>query len=240
MFGKLVSIDVIFFTSSAVIIVWLLIIFVMTGPFMSWSRNRDDSTSIDTSSNGEMILARLSRAMNELTALKAQNEELRTLLQNYLPIDLQPSEHKLSIASTDKDLKSTPSQEYETTRRRIEFNVDEMWRFLMANTNSSTMKFVSQVRHNLLYDLGICLGFHFLITINFHICRYDRQTRHKLAKLRNQTIDGFSSKQIRRASKPKQRILWFEQEVNLSAQQRLWLRLSDPPSCLLYDRLDGH
>lgn len=121
---------------------------------MSWSRSRDDSTAVDSSSNGEMILARLSRAMNELTALKAQNEELRSLLQNYLPIDLQPNDHKL-LSSEDRVLESSPSQEYETTRRRIEFNVNEMWLFLRANTNLSTMQFVNQIRHNLLYDLGI-------------------------------------------------------------------------------------
>lgn len=134
---------------------------------MSWSRNRDDSgQSIDASNNGEMILARLSRAMNELTALKAQNEELRLLLQNYLPIDLQPKEKGISSPSFEtKELKSYPSQEYETTRRRLEFNVNELWSFLRAHTNTSTMQFVNQIRHNMLYDLGITARLiHILVT----------------------------------------------------------------------------
>ena len=141
------------------VIVWLLIIFVITGPFMSWPRHREDgSGSVDANSNGEMILARLSRAMNELSALKAQNEELRTLLQNYLPIDLKPIDQKLSQTTTSLQTKESnlfPTQEYELTRRRIEFNVNELWHFLRSKTNSSIMKFVNEIRQNVLYDLGL-------------------------------------------------------------------------------------
>ncbi|XP_054159027.1 alpha-(1,6)-fucosyltransferase-like [Oppia nitens] len=139
----------------AIVIVWLLVIFVITGPLIGWSHNRDDG-NVDMNSNGEMILARLSRAMNELTALKAQNEELRSLLQNYLPIDLSVTSGQQSDAKSSS-LKSSyfPSQEYELSRRRVEFNMNELWHFLRTKTNSSIMQFVNQIKHNMFYDLEV-------------------------------------------------------------------------------------
>ena len=158
--------------SIAVVIVWLLIIFVITGPLIGWSRHREDGNSVDTGGNGEMILARLSRAMNELTALKAQNEELRSLLQNYLPIDVKPLDEKSSLLSStsansksDK-LSNTPSQEYELTRRRLETNVNELWHFLRTKTNSSVMKFVNEL--NIIYYMiwVRVLNFIYFISVN--------------------------------------------------------------------------
>jgi hypothetical protein len=168
--------------SIAVVLVWLLIIFVITGPLLRWpSRNGlDNNQNGDNSNNGEMILARLSRAMTELTALKAQNEELRSLLQNYLPIDVNSIDHLSSPLIVNSDINSNnnnkdnnnninaievqktshfPSQEYELTRRRIVSNVNELWHFLRTKTNSTIMQFVNEIRHNLLYELGLDLLF---------------------------------------------------------------------------------
>jgi len=149
---------------------------VITGPLLRWpSRSGDNNPNGDNGNNGEMILARLSRAMTELTALKAQNEELRNLLQNYLPIDINSIDHSSSplvksdnihntnnikANNNDNDVQKSsnfPSQEYELTRRRIVSNVDELWHFLRTKTNATIMQFVNEIRHNLLYELGLNL-----------------------------------------------------------------------------------
>ncbi len=137
-----------------------------------------------------MILARLSRAMTELTALKAQNEELRSLLQNYLPIDINSMDHSSSPLIINSDINNNnnnnnnnndfnvnevqklshfPSQEYELTRRRIESNVNELWHFLRTKTNSTIMQFVNEIRHNLLYELGLDLLFSHSLQLFFNI-----------------------------------------------------------------------
>ncbi len=133
-----------------------------------------------------MILARLSRAMTELTALKAQNEELRSLLQNYLPIDIISVDHSSSPLILNSDINSNnnnndingnevqksshfPSQEYELTRRRIASNVNELWHFLRTKTNSTIMQFVNEIRHNLLYELGLDLLFSHSLQLLFNI-----------------------------------------------------------------------
>jgi hypothetical protein len=137
-----------------------------------------------------MILARLSRAMTELTALKAQNEELRSLLQNYLPIDINSVDHSSSPLIINSDINNNnnnnnnnndfnvnevqklshfPSQEYELTRRRIESNINELWHFLRTKTNSTIMQFVNEIRHNLLYELGLDLLFSHSLQLFFNI-----------------------------------------------------------------------
>ncbi|XP_053212595.1 alpha-(1,6)-fucosyltransferase-like [Panonychus citri] len=69
-----------------VVFVWLLLIFFIGGPLL---KRTEGDYSLINSENGELILARLSRATSELDSLKAQNEELRNLLQNYIPLDFQ-------------------------------------------------------------------------------------------------------------------------------------------------------
>lgn len=69
-----------------VVLVWLLLIFFIGGPLL---KRTEGDYSLINSENGELILARLSRASSELDSLRAQNEELRNLLQNYIPLGLQ-------------------------------------------------------------------------------------------------------------------------------------------------------
>src|SRR5882762_4965117 len=72
------------------VLVWLLLIFAISGPFFKWSGR--STVEGNGNENAEMILARLSRANSELNTLKTQNEELRELLQSYLPAEVKLTE----------------------------------------------------------------------------------------------------------------------------------------------------
>lgn len=138
----------------AVLLVWLLVIFFITGPIFKWP-GKDESHG----ENGEMILARLSRATSELNSLKAQNEELRNLLQNYLPAEFNAKLQGNNLKDISKQIGqeefcNVPSQEVEDARRRIIQNLNELWYYLRTRTNSSFMEFINQQKHNMNFDLG--------------------------------------------------------------------------------------
>ena len=139
----------------AVLFVWLLLIFFIGGPI--FRRSDPDFNGIG-GENGEMILARLSRANSELGALKAQNEELRKMLKNLVPFKtlankINHAAHVLEERSDDVH-SSEPTFEHEHTRKKLQTNTNEMWHFLRKQLNGSQLAFVRQHRHNTLHDIG--------------------------------------------------------------------------------------
>lgn len=139
----------------AAVLVWLLLIFFIGGPLF---RKGDSDYNGISGENGEMILARLSRATSELNTLKTQNEELRKLLENLLPIKSLAG--KINQASKTLDASETavssnfPSMGYEQTRRKLRSDTNELWHFLRKRLNGSQLEFVRQHRHNALFNLG--------------------------------------------------------------------------------------
>ena len=132
---------------------------IFNGPFFGLQSKEYEN--VDTS--GEMILARLSRAMAELTALKSQNEELRILIQNYIPLDLKPSmnvfpkdEIENNLNSFSQESFSIPNKDFELSRRSLNNGINELWNYVHSNSNSSLdLLFVKELKNNLLYDLGM-------------------------------------------------------------------------------------
>lgn len=120
------------------LIIWLVIIVMLSGPLFHGSEP------------DEQVLARLTRAVGELEALKQQNEELRTLLTslktsalsndysdtiNSFRIKLSKADHLFQnkkIAETINSDYVEPSKEFEVTRRKIENGVTEMWYYLRS------------------------------------------------------------------------------------------------------------
>lgn len=123
--------------------VWLVVIFLMTGPLLQ-----------STATDGE-VSRRLTKAMNELELLKRQNDELRTLLADFKVVsdDADKSKDQLLVELQDKLNKANvllhrpdsshpvsatgpslnlcePSTEFEVTRRSIITGVTEMWYYL--------------------------------------------------------------------------------------------------------------
>lgn len=150
----------------AVVLVWLLLILFIGGPI--FRRGDSDYNSIN-GENGEMILARLSRATSELGSLKSQNEELRKLLDNLLPFKTLASKINQATDVLAKDLDipvaishgvvthtnaNVPTMDYEKTRRKLVTDTNEMWNFLRRHLNSTQLEFVRQHRHNTLFNLG--------------------------------------------------------------------------------------
>lgn len=140
----------------AVLLVWLLLIFFIGGPIF---RRTDPDYNGIGGENGEMILARLSRANSELNSLRSQNEELRKMLENLVPF--KTLANKISHATQvledriDGSLASEPNDQYEKVRRRLRFNTDELWHLLRKKLNGSQLDFLHQIRHSSLYDLGM-------------------------------------------------------------------------------------
>lgn len=140
----------------AAVLVWLLLIFFIGGPLF---RRGDADYGGITGENGEMILARLSRATSELNTLKTQNEELRKLLENLLPIKslatkINQASKTLQTSSDVPSLSNFPSRSYEQTRRKLRSDSNELWHYLRKKLNGSHLEFVRQHRHNMLYNLG--------------------------------------------------------------------------------------
>ena len=132
-----------------------------------------DYNRIDTSS--EIIVARLSRALSELNSLKAQNEELRDLLGQYMPNSFianniymkapplnseKDSQQSQQISSpylshnTEKNAFKEPSLEYELAHRKLQNDINEFWYMVRNNYNSTSGVIVKQLRDSLLFDLG--------------------------------------------------------------------------------------
>ncbi|XP_013793921.1 alpha-(1,6)-fucosyltransferase-like isoform X2 [Limulus polyphemus] len=125
------------------LLVWLVIIIVISGPLF---HNTDPD---------EQVLARLTRAVGELDDLKQQNIELRNLLNSLkIPalaenkpkeeqfkelqdklekanglLNQKPSDNQAMVLKKDE---REPSKEYELTRRRVEDGVIEMWYFIRS------------------------------------------------------------------------------------------------------------
>lgn len=136
-------------------LIFFLFILIFNGPLFSWqSKEYED---VDTS--GEIILARLSRAMAELSALKAQNEELRDLIQNYIPLNLKQNadDHlKTSDIINKSNLNKgspTPNLEFELAHRKLWKDINELWNYIKENANL-TKPFIGDLKNSLLFDLG--------------------------------------------------------------------------------------
>ncbi|RWS22711.1 hypothetical protein B4U80_00085 [Leptotrombidium deliense] len=136
----------------AVVLVWLLLILFIGGPLL---RRNDSDYSAINGENAELILARLSRATSELSALKAQNEELRNLLQNYIPLEVQIKKATNVLNDESHGTQSIETlKQFEETRRKLSFNVNELWHYLRTHFNSSVMNTITEHRNNLLYDIN--------------------------------------------------------------------------------------
>lgn len=145
----------------AVVLVWLLIILFIGGPIF---RRGDSDYNGLTGENGEMILARLSRATSELNTLKSQNEELRKLLDSLLPFKNLASKINQASGVLEKETVAEanglgPTMAFEKTRRKLTTNTNELWHFLRTRLNGSQLEFVRQHRYNMLFDIGWCVSF---------------------------------------------------------------------------------
>uniref|UniRef100_A0A646QIG9 Alpha-(1,6)-fucosyltransferase n=1 Tax=Hemiscolopendra marginata TaxID=943146 RepID=A0A646QIG9_9MYRI len=116
--------------------VWLVVIFLMTGPLLH------------SSEGDEHITRRLTKAMNDLELLKRQNDELRSLLSDFKIVSddsekskdqlLHKLQQKLNKAnhSVEKKLPSItdkscdPTKEFEVLRRKVITDITEMWYFM--------------------------------------------------------------------------------------------------------------
>lgn len=148
-----------------------LLIIISNGPFSLFGHSNDIENEIDTST--EIILARLSRAMAELTALKSQNEELRSLIQNFIPqlqlndIDGGHSSHSSSSSSNIGSrlqqqqrlfVNSIPlDSQYEFSRRKLMTDLNELWNYIrtVETAKPESKNFIKELKNSLLFDLGM-------------------------------------------------------------------------------------
>lgn len=136
-----------------VIVLWALLFLLYTSPFNRSSN--DDNGNSSPIDNQEMILARLSRASSELKWLKKQNEELRTLLDHLIPLKGSPMGHNpLPNENVAQESTCTPTTEFESTRRRLTYDLNELWFYLRTKVNNSMIGFINEHRHNMLQNLG--------------------------------------------------------------------------------------
>lgn len=136
----------------ALLLLWFTFVFFIGGPLFRRSGTDSDGYS-SSQDNTELIMARLSKASSELESLKIQNQELRRMIDNLIPFKGgRISREDSSISSVDSAI---PSFSYELTRRRIHSNIDELWNYVKHYLSAPQQKFVSELRHNLLYDLQV-------------------------------------------------------------------------------------
>ncbi|XP_046913120.2 alpha-(1,6)-fucosyltransferase [Dermatophagoides farinae] len=167
-----------------------LLILISNVPFGFFGHSNDNE-NIDSST--EIILARLSRAMAELTALKSQNEELRNLIQNFIPQlqlnddihngdDRMASIHSSYIGHKQFDgansIFSLDSQ-FEFSRRKLTTDVNELWNYIrtVETTKAETKNFVKELKNSLLFDLVI-------------IAKRDERSRYKQLELLSNYIQN--------------------------------------------------
>lgn len=169
MFSSFFSINNFSRTFIFAFLLFFLLLIIFNGPFFGGWQTAREFEDVDTS--GEIILARLSRAMAELSALKAQNEELRGLIQNYIPLEslqsslaaVEKSKQVKQNIGKDNNLKSNissgaapPDAQFELARRKLKKDIGELWNFVKHNSNRSTALFAQELKSSLLYDLGEC------------------------------------------------------------------------------------
>ncbi|XP_027198736.2 alpha-(1,6)-fucosyltransferase 8 isoform X1 [Dermatophagoides pteronyssinus] len=148
-----------------------LLIIISNEPFGLFNHtNNNDIDNVDSST--EIILARLSRAMAELTALKSQNEELHQLIQNFIPQLKLNHLDRTSSSFQSSNIQQQPKQQhqrsyfdtidsldpkYEFSRRKLTNDVNELWNYIRSTeTVKSEMKnFVKELKNSLLFDLDI-------------------------------------------------------------------------------------
>ena len=149
-----------------------LLIIISNEPFGLFNHsNNNNIDNVDSST--EIILARLSRAMAELTALKSQNEELHQLIQNFIPqlklnhldrtsssfqssnIQQQKQQQQRSYFDTKNSINKLDPK-YEFSRRKLTNDVNELWNYIRSTeTVKSEMKnFIKELKNSLLFDLG--------------------------------------------------------------------------------------
>lgn len=143
----------------ALIVFFFILFVVILNTSLFSFKGKEWTNNVDTS--GEMILARLSRAMAELSALKTQNEELRVLIKSYIPFD--PNANKLTNHNNipiNEDKSQAVSQptdlnkEFELTRRKLARDVKELWNYVSKSLNADQNGFVKELKNSLLYDIG--------------------------------------------------------------------------------------
>ena len=135
-----------------VVVLWLLLILYISEPLF---RRSDHTNGQDKT---DLILARLSRATSELEILRTQNQELRSIVQNYASSSGYSKDNFHIDASVGLHF-TVPDEQYELNRRRLRSNLNEL-RFFLRNSlalNSTVMSFIHQHYANYLYDLGECL-----------------------------------------------------------------------------------
>lgn len=124
------------------VLLWIILVF-LGGPLLGKDSN---DSSIDQS---EMILARLSKASSELRSLKSQNDELKRMIDNLIPLKSKRSSSDNSIVSP-----GSPSFDYELSLRRMFSNANEFWFFLNKTLKTETEKsFVRDLRRTFIFDL---------------------------------------------------------------------------------------
>ncbi|XP_074596036.1 alpha-(1,6)-fucosyltransferase 8 [Brevipalpus obovatus] len=140
-----------------VVVVWIILILYISQPLL---RHSDHDYEQDKT---ELILARLSRATSELEILRTQNQELKSIVQNYVSSSTLSKNsdnndnfhHASSIIGGGLHRFNGPDKQYELTRRRLGFNLNEL-RFFLRNSlslNSTVVNFINQHYANYLYDL---------------------------------------------------------------------------------------
>lgn len=155
--------------SRYIVFAFLVVLFFFVLRFSFSNKEAKEYEEIDTS--GEMILARLNRAMAELSALKSQNDELHALIQNFVPFEArqnvdsifkQPkitSQHGPTTLNTNGKTDEFPDEQFESSRRKLKMDVNELWHYLRENLNESKLEFAEDLKNSLQYDIRKFINF---------------------------------------------------------------------------------
>lgn len=152
--------------SRYIVFAFLILFLFFVLRFSLSDKEAKEYEEIDTS--GEMILARLNRAMAELAALKAQNDELHALIQNFVPFEARhdmdsflkqskiPSPKETAALNSNDKLNADDflDEQFESSRRKLKSDVNELWYYLRENLNESKLEFAEDLKNSLQYDIS--------------------------------------------------------------------------------------